>query len=80
MKLSQYEVVNFKGWFGLMLAVQQGPIVVNIEASEDSFINYERVIFFLKFNVFWNPNFSQFLGIPPLEPHSPKNAFYVRNS
>ena len=42
-KLSQYEVINFKGWFGLLLAVQQSPVVVNIEASEDSFVNYVAV-------------------------------------
>ncbi len=55
-KLSQYEVINFKGWFGLLLAVQQSPVVVNIEASEDSFVNYipvrrERVDFLAFFRI-----------------------------
>jgi hypothetical protein len=34
-----------------MLAVQQSPVVVNIEASEDSFVNYAKVaeVFFAFF-------------------------------
>ena len=35
--VSHYEEVNFKGWFGLLLAVQQQPVVVNIDASGNEF-------------------------------------------
>eukprot|EP00897_Mesotaenium_endlicherianum_P004435 jgi/Mesen1/4019/ME000211S03201 len=35
-----WEQVDFYGWFGLLLAVQRQPVVVNIEADQDSFMQY----------------------------------------
>eukprot|EP00897_Mesotaenium_endlicherianum_P003337 jgi/Mesen1/3030/ME000179S02143 len=35
-----WEQVDFYGWFGLLLAVQLQPVVVNIEADQDSFMQY----------------------------------------
>lgn len=45
MEISHYEEVNFYGWFGLVLAVQQQPVIVNIEASSEAFISYSGGIF-----------------------------------
>ncbi|CAI7884263.1 unnamed protein product [Closterium sp. NIES-54] len=36
-----FESTSFYGWFGLLLAVQRQPVVVHIEASADSFKNYD---------------------------------------
>ncbi|CAI5459987.1 unnamed protein product [Closterium sp. Yama58-4] len=38
-----FERTAFKGYFGLLLAVQRQPVVVHIEASADSFIQYNGV-------------------------------------
>ncbi|CAI5462053.1 unnamed protein product [Closterium sp. Yama58-4] len=38
-----FERTRFKGYVGLMLAVQRQPVVVHIEASAASFIEYDRV-------------------------------------
>eukprot|EP00897_Mesotaenium_endlicherianum_P000057 jgi/Mesen1/10051/ME000073S09330 len=35
-----WEQVDFYGWFGLLLAVQRQPVVVNIQADQDSFLQY----------------------------------------
>ncbi|CAI5982899.1 unnamed protein product [Closterium sp. NIES-65] len=35
-----FESTSFYGWFGLLLAVQRQPVVVHIEASADSFKDY----------------------------------------
>eukprot|EP00897_Mesotaenium_endlicherianum_P005427 jgi/Mesen1/4912/ME000245S03966 len=35
-----WEQVDFYGWFGLLLAVQRQPVVVNIEADQESFLRY----------------------------------------
>ncbi|CAI5947041.1 unnamed protein product [Closterium sp. NIES-65] len=37
------ERTGFYGWFGLMLAVQQQPVIVHIEASAPSFQDYDGV-------------------------------------
>ncbi|CAI5498120.1 unnamed protein product [Closterium sp. Naga37s-1] len=39
--VSGFESTSFYGWFGLLLAVQRQPVVVHIEASADSFKNYD---------------------------------------
>jgi len=31
-----YEQIDFSGWFGLVLAVQQQPVVVNVAGDADS--------------------------------------------
>ncbi|GJP33724.1 hypothetical protein CLOM_g18244 [Closterium sp. NIES-68] len=36
-----FERTSFYSWFGLILAVQRQPVVVHIEATADSFINYD---------------------------------------
>ncbi|CAI7731710.1 unnamed protein product [Closterium sp. NIES-54] len=36
-----FESTSFYGWFGLLLAVQRQPVVVHIEASADTFKNYD---------------------------------------
>ncbi|CAI5988558.1 unnamed protein product [Closterium sp. NIES-64] len=41
--ISRFESTSFYGWFGLLLAVQRQPVVVHIEASADSFKNYDGV-------------------------------------
>eukprot|EP00271_Cylindrocystis_brebissonii_P016632 TRINITY_DN4061_c0_g2_i2.p1 TRINITY_DN4061_c0_g2~~TRINITY_DN4061_c0_g2_i2.p1 ORF type:complete len:544 (-),score=8.32 TRINITY_DN4061_c0_g2_i2:532-2163(-) len=41
--LQSYETIEFHGWFGLILAVQQQPVVVSIAASALSFIEYNGV-------------------------------------
>ncbi|GJP38676.1 hypothetical protein CLOM_g23100 [Closterium sp. NIES-68] len=38
--VSGFERTAFKGYFGLMLAVRRQPVVVHIEASAASFVNY----------------------------------------
>ncbi|CAI5982913.1 unnamed protein product [Closterium sp. NIES-65] len=38
-----FEMTSFYGWFGLLLAVQRQPVVVLIEASADSFKDYNGV-------------------------------------
>ncbi|CAI5982883.1 unnamed protein product [Closterium sp. NIES-65] len=38
-----FESTSFYGWFGLLLAVQRQPVVVHIEASADTFKNYDGV-------------------------------------
>eukprot|EP00271_Cylindrocystis_brebissonii_P007979 TRINITY_DN2197_c0_g2_i2.p1 TRINITY_DN2197_c0_g2~~TRINITY_DN2197_c0_g2_i2.p1 ORF type:complete len:1042 (-),score=112.83 TRINITY_DN2197_c0_g2_i2:379-3504(-) len=40
-----YETVSFFGWYGLLLAVQQQPVVVSIEASQPSFVQYLTGVF-----------------------------------
>ncbi|GJP46922.1 hypothetical protein CLOM_g6167 [Closterium sp. NIES-68] len=39
--ISGFERTSFYGWFGLLLAVQRQPVVVHIEASADSFKQYD---------------------------------------
>ncbi|GJP80179.1 hypothetical protein CLOP_g10400, partial [Closterium sp. NIES-67] len=39
-KVIGFERAAFKGYFGLMLAVRRQPVVVHIEATTNSFINY----------------------------------------
>ncbi|CAI5982838.1 unnamed protein product [Closterium sp. NIES-65] len=41
--ISRFESTSFYGWFGMLLAVQRQPVVVHIEASADSFKNYDGV-------------------------------------
>ncbi|CAI7744685.1 unnamed protein product [Closterium sp. NIES-54] len=36
-----FERAAFYSWFGLVLAVQRQPVVVHIQASADSFLNYD---------------------------------------
>ncbi|GJP55396.1 hypothetical protein CLOM_g14360 [Closterium sp. NIES-68] len=36
-----FEETSFGGWLGLLLAVQRQPVVVRIEASAPSFLNYD---------------------------------------
>ncbi|CAI5467542.1 unnamed protein product [Closterium sp. Yama58-4] len=38
--ISGFESTSFYGWFGLLLAVQRQPVVVHIEASADTFKDY----------------------------------------
>ncbi|CAI5465080.1 unnamed protein product, partial [Closterium sp. Yama58-4] len=40
-QISGFERTSFYGWFGLLLAVQRQPVVVHIEASADSFKQYD---------------------------------------
>eukprot|EP00270_Netrium_digitus_P009358 TRINITY_DN2847_c0_g1_i1.p1 TRINITY_DN2847_c0_g1~~TRINITY_DN2847_c0_g1_i1.p1 ORF type:complete len:510 (+),score=48.67 TRINITY_DN2847_c0_g1_i1:163-1530(+) len=35
-----YEAVDFYGWFGLALAVQRQPVIVNIQSNANSFVHY----------------------------------------
>ncbi|CAI5465050.1 unnamed protein product [Closterium sp. Yama58-4] len=39
--ITGFERAAFYSWFGLVLAVQRQPVVVHIEASADSFLNYD---------------------------------------
>ncbi|CAI5973993.1 unnamed protein product [Closterium sp. NIES-64] len=39
--ITGFERATFYSWFGLVLAVQRQPVVVHIEASADSFLNYD---------------------------------------
>ncbi|CAI6005620.1 unnamed protein product [Closterium sp. NIES-65] len=39
--ITGFEQAAFYSWFGLVLAVQRQPVVVHIEASADSFLNYD---------------------------------------
>eukprot|EP00897_Mesotaenium_endlicherianum_P010608 jgi/Mesen1/9576/ME000065S09004 len=43
--IAQWEQVDFYGWFGLLLAVQRQPVVVHVEGSQDSFVNYKGGLF-----------------------------------
>ncbi|CAI5952946.1 unnamed protein product, partial [Closterium sp. NIES-64] len=40
-QISGFERTSFYGWFGLLLAVQRQPVVVHIEASAESFKQYD---------------------------------------
>ena len=42
-KPAAFEQVNFYGWFGLLLAVMQQPVLVHVEATSDAFVNYDSV-------------------------------------
>eukprot|EP00271_Cylindrocystis_brebissonii_P016314 TRINITY_DN3972_c0_g2_i1.p1 TRINITY_DN3972_c0_g2~~TRINITY_DN3972_c0_g2_i1.p1 ORF type:complete len:1158 (+),score=61.25 TRINITY_DN3972_c0_g2_i1:580-4053(+) len=44
-KIKGFEKVNFFGWFGLLIAIQQQPVLVNLEASQRNFVIYESGIF-----------------------------------
>eukprot|EP00271_Cylindrocystis_brebissonii_P016316 TRINITY_DN3972_c0_g2_i3.p1 TRINITY_DN3972_c0_g2~~TRINITY_DN3972_c0_g2_i3.p1 ORF type:complete len:913 (+),score=36.48 TRINITY_DN3972_c0_g2_i3:396-2741(+) len=44
-KLKGFEKVNFFGWFGLLIAIQQQPVIVNLEASQPSFVTYTKGIY-----------------------------------
>ena len=48
-KATAFEEVSFSGWLGLLLAVQQQPVVVNIEASAPSFLNFKVRLIFSRF-------------------------------
>ena len=48
--LLAYKSVEFYGWFGLILAVQQQPVIVTIDATAFSFINYNGVRAFIYLN------------------------------
>eukprot|EP00897_Mesotaenium_endlicherianum_P010992 jgi/Mesen1/9921/ME000070S09208 len=41
--VAMWEEVNFIGWFGLLLAVQNQPLVVSVAASSPSFVSYVKV-------------------------------------
>lgn len=41
MRITSFEEVSFSGWFGLVLAVQQQPVVVMVDASAPSFLNFK---------------------------------------
>ena len=38
-----YESVSLYGWFGLLLAVQQQPVIVSIQGSSQVFLGYQSV-------------------------------------
>ncbi|CAI5983507.1 unnamed protein product [Closterium sp. NIES-64] len=42
-RVSGFERTAFHGWFGLLLAVQQQPVVVHVQAIAPSFLNYDGV-------------------------------------
>eukprot|EP00271_Cylindrocystis_brebissonii_P021503 TRINITY_DN7701_c0_g4_i3.p1 TRINITY_DN7701_c0_g4~~TRINITY_DN7701_c0_g4_i3.p1 ORF type:complete len:535 (+),score=9.50 TRINITY_DN7701_c0_g4_i3:492-2096(+) len=44
-QLKGYERVNFFGWYGLLIAVQQQPVIINLEGSRTSFLNYQTGIY-----------------------------------
>ncbi|CAI7845443.1 unnamed protein product, partial [Closterium sp. NIES-54] len=39
--VAAFERVLFKGYFGLMLAVRRQPVVVHIQATADTFFQYD---------------------------------------
>jgi hypothetical protein len=45
--ISHYEEVSFRGMLGLILAVMQQPVIVNIEAKGWEFQTYSVVSLFL---------------------------------
>ena len=38
-----FDSASFYGWFGILLAVQRQPVIVHIEATASSFVNYDGV-------------------------------------
>ncbi|GJP84248.1 hypothetical protein CLOP_g14328 [Closterium sp. NIES-67] len=49
-----FEETPFGGWLGLLLAVQRQPVVVRIEASAPSFLNYDGTLKYADASCFQN--------------------------
>ena len=41
--ITMYEKVSLYGWFGMLLAVQQQPIIVAVQATSPTFLSYTSV-------------------------------------
>ncbi|CAI5459741.1 unnamed protein product, partial [Closterium sp. Yama58-4] len=82
-----FERTAFHGWFGLLLAVQRQPVVVHVQATAPSFLNYDGLSKYADPSCFtYNLNHVVLLvgyrltGSDPTFPHMAPPFWIIRNS
>ncbi|CAI5983545.1 unnamed protein product, partial [Closterium sp. NIES-64] len=86
-RVSGFERTAFHGWFGLLLAVQRQPVVVHVQATAPSFLNYDGLSKYADPSCFtYNLNHVVLLvgyrltGSDPTFPHMAPPFWIIRNS
>ncbi|CAI5977954.1 unnamed protein product, partial [Closterium sp. NIES-65] len=86
-RVNGFERTSFHGWFGLLLAVQRQPVVVHVQATAPSFLNYDGLSKYADPECFtYNLNHVVLLvgyrltGSDPTFPHMAPPFWIIRNS
>ncbi|CAI5459732.1 unnamed protein product [Closterium sp. Yama58-4] len=86
-RVGGFERTAFHGWFGLLLAVQRQPVVVHVQATAPSFLNYDGLSKYADPACFtYNLNHVVLLvgyrltGSDPTFPHMAPPFWIIRNS
>ncbi|CAI5488876.1 unnamed protein product, partial [Closterium sp. Naga37s-1] len=86
-RVNGFERTAFHGWFGLLLAVQRQPVVVHVQATAPSFLNYDGLSKYADPSCFtYNLNHVVLLvgyrltGLDPTFPHMAPPFWIIRNS
>ncbi|CAI5488850.1 unnamed protein product [Closterium sp. Naga37s-1] len=86
-RVNGFERTAFHGWFGLLLAVQRQPVVVHVQATAPSFLNYDGLSKYADPECFtYNLNHVVLLvgyrltGSDPTFPHMAPPFWIIRNS
>ncbi|CAI5499508.1 unnamed protein product [Closterium sp. Naga37s-1] len=86
-RVSGFERTAFHGWFGLLLAVQRQPVVVHVQATAPSFLDYDGLSKYADPSCFtYNLNHVVLLvgyrltGSDPTFPHMAPPFWIIRNS
>ncbi|GJP67620.1 hypothetical protein CLOP_g24416, partial [Closterium sp. NIES-67] len=86
-RVDGFERTAFHGWFGLLLAVQRQPVVVHIEATAPSFLDYDGLFKYQDPECFsYNLNHVvllvgyRLIGFDPTFPHMVPPFWIIRNS
>ncbi|CAI5488858.1 unnamed protein product [Closterium sp. Naga37s-1] len=86
-RVNGFERTSFHGWFGLLLAVQRQPVVVHVQATVPSFLDYDGLSKYADPSCFtYNLNHVVLLvgyrltGSDPTFPHMAPPFWIIRNS
>ncbi|CAI5499522.1 unnamed protein product [Closterium sp. Naga37s-1] len=86
-RVNGFERTAFHGWFGLLLAVQRQPVVVHVQATVPSFLDYDGLSKYADPSCFtYNLNHVVLLvgyrltGSDPTFPHMAPPFWIIRNS